>query len=168
MATQPRIAFSAVRTLNGMSIPKEEFGEVASSTFKKGAPCVIDANGFLAECGADPALIMGLATRDGQNNAVDDVKKNVVELAAPGVLFLGNFDNGSASQAGAVTRRSEKFGIAKHGGTGKWYVDSTDTTNKRVVLWNYWDQDSGYAVGDNLSRWLFQFDPIYFQGHVST
>ena len=68
MATSPRIAFTAVRTLNGMGIPRQEFKEAASTTFKAGAPLVV-ASGYANECGDDPALIVGIASKDGQGGS---------------------------------------------------------------------------------------------------
>lgn len=166
MANQPRIAVSAVRTLSGMSIPKEMFLEAASQTFKKGAFCVLNASGHLAECGADPPLIMGVATRDGQNGSAG-VKEQVLELCHPDTLFVGNFDNGSGTQAGAQSNIGKMYGVAKHSSSGKWYIDSTDQTNKRVIIWKFWGQDLD-VITDNLCRFLFSFDPAYFQGHKTS
>lgn len=170
MAAQPRIAISAIKTLGGYSIPQEAFKEAATQTFKKGALVFLSA-GYLQECGADPALIMGVASRDGQNGANAGDYKQSVYLAHPGTLFLGNLDNGSGSTTSAATDVGKMYGVAKHSSSGKWYVDSTDVTAKRVILWNFWDgaQDGLTAgVGDTLAQMYFQFDPTYFQGsHTS-
>lgn len=170
MATQNRIAIAAVKPLIGLSIPTENFPEAASQTFKKGALVYLSA-GYLNECGADPTLIMGIASADGQDGTNAGDESQPVFLAHPGTLFLGNLDNGSSSAASAATDRGKMYGVAKHSSSGKWYVDSTDTTNKRVVIWGFWDgaQDGvNVAVGDNLTPVYFQFDPTYFQGsHTS-
>lgn len=170
MATQARIAIEPAKPLIGLSIPQEDFPEAATQTFKKGALCFLSA-GYLQECGADPALIMGVASRDGQNGGTAGAKHQAVYLAHPGTLFRGNLDDGSGTTTSAATDRGKMYGVAKHSGSGKWYVDSTDTTAKRVVIWGFWDgvQDGVQAaVGDLLLPVYFQFDPTYFQGaHTS-
>lgn len=169
MAAQPRIAFTPVKPLSGLAIPEEAFPEKATQTFKAGA-CVFLSAGYLTECGADPTLVMGIASRDGQNVASDGLKKHVVYLAHPSTLFKGNLDNNSGTTTSAATDVGKMYGIAKHS-SGKWYVDSTDTTNKRVVLWGFWDgaQDGVQAgVGDTLAHMYFQFDPAYFQGNKTS
>lgn len=169
MSTSPRIAFRAVRTLSGNPIPREEFLEAAAQTFKQGAPCLVNTSGYLAEVGTNPTYIMGIATRDGQNGTNAGDKKQVIELAHPDTLFVGNMD---ASAAGTgVTAQANigaAYGITKHGGSGKWTVDTdkkqTGTTLTGVVrVWNFWNQDTE-VVGDILGRVLFQFDASVFQG----
>ena len=170
MATQPRIAIHAVRTLSGMSVPREEFPEAATQVFKKGAPVVLTA-GYLGECGANPALIMGIATRDGQNGATPGAKSQVVELAHSDTLFLGNIDAGSAGTGvTAATNRGAMMGLTKHVASGKWSVDNAKATaaaGARVVVWGFWlnAQDGvNQAIGDTLGWVLFSFSPAYFQG----
>ncbi len=175
MATQPRIAFRAVRTLSGMSVPREEFPEAASQTFKKGAPVFLRV-GYLEECGTDPVLIMGVATRDGQNGGSAGAKTQVVELAHPDTLFLGNVDDGGSQGNGvtAATTRGRMLGITKHSSTGKWHVDTAKGTaalKSRVIVWNFYlnAQDGvNQAVGDTLGWVLFSFDPGYFQGQKTS
>ena len=166
MATQPRIAISAAKALGGLSIPGENFPEQATQTFKMGAVVSLTA-GYLGEAVADPTLIMGIATRDGQNGATAGAKDQLVHLAGGLTLFRGNLDNGAGTLASAATDRGKMYGLAKHAPSGKWYVDSTDVTNKRVVIWDFWDgaQDGlNMVIGDNLHWVLFQFDHSYFQG----
>ena len=163
MADQARIAFSVVRTLSGMPIPKEEFLEAATQTFKKGAPVVLNAAGYITECGADPAMILGIATRDGQNGTAAGDKKQVIELAHVDNCFLGNLDNGLGTIGGTqATIGAAGYGIAKHAGSGKWYIDGSDTTAKRVKVWKFYDEGLG-LITDNLARFFFSIDPTYMQ-----
>ena len=172
MATAPRIAITPVKTLTGLSVPQESFQEAATQTFSKGA-LVRLASGYLTECGTDPVLIMGVASRDGQNGAAAGDKSQAVYLAHPDTLFKGNLDTSGSEGNGttAVTDRGKNYGVAKASSGGTWYVDKTDQTNKRVVVWDFWTavQDGvNMAVGDTLGWILFQFDPQYFQGsHTS-
>ena len=99
--------------------------------------------------------------------ALSGAKHQSVYIASPGTLFRGNLDNASGTTTSAATDRGKMYGIAKHSG-GKWYVDSTDVTNKRVVIWDFWDEVQDLvtmAVGDTLMHVIFQFDPQYFQGN---
>jgi hypothetical protein len=166
MAAQPRIAIVPAKSLTGYSIAQEDFAEAASQVFKQGAIVSLSA-GYLQEAGADPALILGVASRDGQNGATAGAKRQSVYLAHPSTLFQGSLDNGAGTTTLAATDVGKMYGLAKHGATGKWYVDSTDVTNKRVVIWGFWRgaQDGLPAgVGDTLAQVYFQFDPTYFQG----
>jgi hypothetical protein len=170
MAARPRIAMYAAIALGGLSIPRESFPEAASQTFKAGAPVFVSA-GYLQTCGADPTLIMGVACGDGQNQASAGLKQQLVDLAHPLTIFAGNLDDGSGTTTSAATDRGKMYGIAVHASSGKWYVDSTDVTAKRVVIWDFWDgaQDgSSQVVGDTLAWVFFQFDPQYFQGNKTS
>jgi hypothetical protein len=169
MAAQPRIAFTPVKPLTGLSLAREAFAEAASQTYKAGAPVVL-ASGLLQECGTDPILIMGIAAGEGKNVAAAAAKQTVY-LAHPDTLFKGNLDDGSGTRATVQSDLGKFFGIAKDSGSGKWYVDSTELSNKRVIIWGFWDgvQDGVQAaIGDTLGHVYFQFGHAYFQGgHTS-
>jgi hypothetical protein len=146
MATQAKIAMRAVRTLSGNPIPKLSVPEKASSTFKKGAVCFANA-GYLDECGANPALILGLATQDAGNGASDGLNSQVVELAHVDTLFRGYLDTGASEGTGtaAATARLKAHGVTKAAAGGVWFVDSNKTgTSGRVVVWEAWSE-SGYT-----------------------
>jgi len=168
VATSPRIAFRAVRSLSGLAIPSENFAEAASQTFKQGAPVYLLV-GYLNICGTDPVLIMGIASRDGQNNGSAGVVNQLVFLAHPDTLFVGNVDNNAGgSGTTSVLDRGRNFGITIHSGSGKWTVDSNKlASNKRVIVWTHLLAD-GEVVGDTLGRVIFSFDPQYFQGHKTS
>jgi hypothetical protein len=134
------------------------FPEKASSTFKKGALCFVNA-GFLDECGADPSLMMGIATADGSNNAADGGVNNIVELAHPDTLFRGYVDTSASEGTGttATTDLGKGYGFTKSATGGIWYVDKNKTTtSNRVSIWEFWSE-AGYAVGDVRTHVLFSF-----------
>jgi hypothetical protein len=162
MATSPRVHMRAVRNLYGTLIPVQEFKEAADCAFSIGAPVVL-TSGYIDECGADPALILGLARKAGQDGTAAGDKSNLVEMAAPGVLFMGNLSNAGDTAVTAQTSIGAVYGIAKHSSSGKWYVDDGDTSADRVVIWDFWLQDSE-VIGDLRGRVVFAFDPTYFQG----
>jgi hypothetical protein len=157
-----------LKTLTGLSIPRESFPEAASQTFKKGA-LVYLVGGYIAECPADPTLIMGVATENAHNTTAG-LYNIVVELAHPNTLFIANLDTQASEGAGttAVTDRGKMYGVKSLAASpNPWYVDKTETTNKRVIIWDIWTavQDGvPMAVGDIIGWVVFAFDPIYFQG----
>jgi enamine deaminase RidA (YjgF/YER057c/UK114 family) len=155
--TWTRIPFRAVRNLCGPGLPSIELPEGATQTFKAGAPVVFVA-GYIAECGADPVMVTGLATKDGQNKAVGVAKQDII-LAHSATLFLGNLEGVSAA-----ADRGASFGLAKDATSGKWYVDKADTTAKRVTVWEVWEQAMDAktpAWGDTLTPVVFSFAAPY-------
>jgi hypothetical protein len=151
-----------VRNLFGIGIPCLEVPESASCTFKKGAPVVV-TSGYLGECGADPVLILGLARKNGQGGAAAGDKLQVVDIAMPGILFMGNLSNAADTAVGAATDRFTPYGILKETTYGTWFVDTGETSSDRVVIWEFWLQD-GEVLTDTRTRVVFQFDPVYCQG----
>lgn len=169
MATQPRIAFTPVKPLTGLSLAQESFYEAAAQTYKPGAVVQL-VSGLLQECGADPVLIMGVAAGDGKNASAGTARQTVY-LAHPDILFKGNLSDATGTAISEQSDVGKYYGIAKDAVSGTWYVDKGDTTNKRVIVWGFWDgvQDGVQAaVGDTLTHVYFQFGHSYFQGgHTS-
>lgn len=154
MATAPVIPIRPVRSLTGLSYPRQAVPEAASQTFLLGALVVV-TSGYLVECGADPALILGVATSAGHNKASANLVKNTVVLAHPDTLFVGNLDDSGSLGTGvtAATDRFLTYGVAKRS-SSHWYIDKADTTAKRVRIFDFWDED---AVGDIGGRVIFKF-----------
>jgi len=156
--TWTRIAFRAVRNLAGPGLPSIELPEAAAQVFKAGAP-VVFAAGFIQECGADPVMITGLATKDGQNLSPAGKAKQDIILAHPVTLFLGTLEGVSAA-----TDRGLSYGLAKDAPSGKWYVDKADATAKRVTVWEVWEQSQDArtpAWGDTATPVVFSFAAPY-------
>lgn len=176
MATHPRIAMRAVKSLTGIPYPRQTWPEDSLRTFKAGAPVVLQG-GYLQECPTNPPLIMGIASRDGQNGANAGDKSQTVFLAHPDTVFLGNLDNGGSedSGVGAISDRGKMYGITKHSTNGKWYVDKNKAAaaTRRVVIWDLWDEPLSGSTGsattpvwtDTIPRIIFTFDPQFFQGN---
>jgi hypothetical protein len=156
MATAPIVPIRPVRSLTGLPYPRQSVPETASVTFLMGA-LVVCTSGYLAECGADPALILGVASAAGHNGATDGLYKQTVYLAHPDTLFVANLDTSGGGGVGtgvtAATDRFLTYGVAKRS-SSHWYVDKSDTTNKRVRIFDFWDED---AIGDVMGRVLFKF-----------
>lgn len=172
MATQSKFYMRAVKTLNGMPIPRYEFGEKASSTFTRGALTYLDTSGRLTECGADPALIMGVSTGAGTNNATDFVGRQVIELAHPDVLFRAYADRSDAEGTGVLTTASigKAYGVAKAAAGGYWYIDNQDTTADRMIIWGSWDETAptAYVLTDIRPHVYASFCAAVCQGRVGT
>ena len=101
--------------------------EVASSTWKAGALLVRDANGFMAECAADPTAIWGVAAHDGQNLSASGAKKCAVYRAKAGQKFEGTLV-GTLAQ----TMAGENYGFAKNG-SGYWEIVPAETEDTATV-----------------------------------
>lgn len=107
------------------------FPVTAGQTFIAGA-LVYLTSGALTECGADPANIMGIALAPAS-----------VGLATAGSIFGGTTIPvfpltgndmvlmSCATTPVAVTHVGTRYGIVK---STNWLVDTTDTTNLRVVV----------------------------------
>lgn len=116
----------------------------ASQTFKKGAPVLLNADGKVEECSADPQLILGFATADAADYAwEDDTFGNVspsVPVALASHVFRGTLE-GTYDADGHI---SVDFGLVKDA-TGYWTVDETEETTVSVVLIGV---DDGVVDGD--------------------
>jgi hypothetical protein len=164
MATSPRVAMRAVRNLYGLCIPKVRVPEAATVTATRGA-LAVSTSGYVDECGADPALILGLLTADGGNKSSAGDALQEVEVAMPGTLFMGNLSNAADSAVGAATDRFKPYGVLKDATSETWFVDTGETSNDRVVIWEFWLQDAE-VLTDTRTRVIFQFDPVYCQGNA--
>jgi hypothetical protein len=162
--THGRAPFRAVKTLSGMSIPAHNFPEAATQTFKAGAPVTLTA-GYIAETGTDGAKILGIASRDGQNAPVG-VRNQVVILAHPDTVFLGNLSDAAGTLVSAATHRGAAIGMAKDVPSGKWYLDAGEATVKQAVIIDFWDgviNGQQAAIGDTLHPVYFVFTAAAYQ-----
>jgi len=126
MATIPK---GPAEPFNPPREAKRDYLEAATQTYKKGAVLVMNASGFVAEGGADPDNIVGIAVRDGQNGAAAGDKTAEVYLALPHVLFIMNIGGAVAllqNQLGI------KFGLIKEG--DNWHVDTAEAVAVAVII----------------------------------
>lgn len=112
----------------------------ASATFKAGALVVTDTDGEIIECGADPALILGVAlapaaSAAGYNmaNNADIVASNWRENKVPVAIAKDStVFSGRGSSAPTLTHIGEQYGVVSS--SGEWIIDLTETTAKRVTI----------------------------------
>lgn len=98
----------------------------AGASFLEGALVLLDANGDVAECGADPALILGVALHDA--GADPHVSEMLVAVARADSTFVfqGSADPVQADEGDA-------YGVVKDG-DGIWTLDKGEAVNTRLRI----------------------------------
>lgn len=119
----------------------------SAATFKRGAVVVLDADGEVAEGGADPSNIWGIADADAADKDADN--RIPVILPGPDAWFIANLSGTSVT---AQTDLGKAYGLVKTG--NNWHVDKTDAVNTRVVIRDFDRRD---AIGATNGRVLFSF-----------
>lgn len=121
----------------------KSFPLASGSTFKKGAFVVRDGDGNIAECGADPASILGIALADAADYSwMADTFGNVVPQV-PVALADQEF-RGTLEGTYAAADLSDPFGVVLDA-TGYWTIDRSETVATRVQITGV---DDEVAVGD--------------------
>lgn len=151
MATIPLRPLSVAKTRHGNSPYTVELPEAASQTFAVGAVLTINSSGYIAEAGADPTSIVGVAAAPGQNGATAGLYKSKIWVADDDSFFIGNLSGSSVTDLRDV---GLSFGLVKSGTKEEWYVDKTDQANRRCIIQQLYPND---AVGDTNGRVLFTF-----------
>src|SRR6478609_2216257 len=115
-----------------------------SETFKIGALLVVDANGELAECAADPTLVSGVALQGADSNpgfaaanspTVFTGRQQTVSyvVADKSTTFSMRGVNGATDPVTPTqTMVGESYGAARDA-DGVWYLDIAETT---VKVWD--------------------------------
>lgn len=133
--------FFAARTVSG-TVPR-----IVSRPYKTGEAiilgslAVLDANGELTLCAADPAEVTGIAAeKAGSRPGYDAANSPTVVTGRKQELSLfeadGNTIFGGESAAGTPPTKAHvdlQCGVAKDA-NGIWGIDLTDTTNKVVEI----------------------------------
>ena len=131
------IRAAAVRgSLSGTEPAQRPVPETDSVSFLAGA-CVVAASGKITECGADPALILGLAARAGQNKVGPD--DNAVFLFTPDTLVEMNVKGTAALNNIQATDRFASFGTVKDV-SGHWVIDKDETTADTFIIVDFIDK----------------------------
>lgn len=117
------------------SVPRVvERALAAGASFARGALCLIDASGNIAECGADPVAIAGVAESGAgtDTNLFNPLRSmgfppGKMQLTCiRGQVFRAKYTGALPAADGGV------YGVVLH--NGEWKVDFTDTTATRVKL----------------------------------
>lgn len=111
--------------------------EAANQTFLIGA-VLVSSSGLLAEGGADPTDIVGIALKAGNNAAASATNKSHYSPLLPGTIIKANLAQAAADTVFAqATHLWARFGLVKRSsGTAHWVIDSAETTaaNVRVCI----------------------------------
>lgn len=145
------LPLAAVDTLGLSAVPLWHGVEKATQSWVMGA-LLVDSSGVVAVGAADPALgtILGVAT--GAATGVTGADVNFVP-ALSSIIFEGNLDDGSGTLALVqATHMWARFGLDVT--SGKFWLDSTDTTNIRTCVVGFRD-----PVGTLNGRVYFVFLP---------
>lgn len=120
---------------------------------KAGSFCFLNlSDNEVEECGADPALILGLMTGNYASRLIYASSKVPVIVLDPNVIL--GMCSATVPTDAHLTR---KYGIAKLA-SGNWAVDVGDTTNLRVEVFGY-DAAKGLFYVKVLANYL-QADAI--------
>jgi len=122
-----------------------DYKESASLTAVQGN-LVYLTGGYLTECGADPAIILGVLAEDGSNGS-EGANSAGVWLALPGTIFVAE-----GTTTTAQTQVGEDYGVALE--SSVWRVDTGDTGNVRV---NVIALDPRDAAGTDEGRYHVTF-----------
>ena len=131
MATQ---AIRAVEIALGSPFWSWENEEAATQTYLRGAVVIYSA-GYVQEASTDPADILGIALRAGQNgDAAGDKRANFVPLL-PGTVIEANLAQAAANTVSAATDVGKAYGLVKRtSGTAHWVIDSAETSSTRCRI----------------------------------
>lgn len=106
-----------------------EYDLAASQTFVKGAAVVLNASEEVAECGADPASILGFAAEPAGSNP-ESASKVLVCLCDNSRRFWIEGDN-----APTMDDVNQVYGLAKDA-DGYWYLDGAEASALSVYVHN--------------------------------
>ena len=102
-----------------------------AATFTAGALVYLDtADNLIKECGADPALILGVAQCGAADRALYTGSRIPILIIEPAQLWAM-----SSATTPAESHLTDGYGIVKT--SGYWKVDTSDTSNIRVHVVDY-------------------------------
>lgn len=126
----------------------------AGQTFVAGA-LVYLTSGAVSECGADPSAILGIALSSAANKTLYANSEIPVAVLTPEVLCVM-----SSSTTPTASHPSTQYGIVK---STYWKVDTSDTTNDRVVIVDF----SPHSGNQGQEWFIVKFIADYLQMAVT-
>lgn len=140
-----------VAAMLGLSAPPVRHAAVlGSEAWAKGAVLISNGSGLLAEAGADPVLIVGVAPYSYPATNVDVADFSAYIPAMPNIEFEGTLDDGTGTYALLQADLWASYGLVVT--SGVWHIDQSETTEDRVVITGLVD-----PVGTLAGRVRFQF-----------
>lgn len=136
----------------GVQPEKRYAPEAITQTFKAGV-FLISSSGYLAIVASNGAAIIGVATRDGQNNAAAGVVNSEYIPAHPGVLLEYNLLTAGSTHVLAV---GDLWVASQYTLTGNFIVGDTTVTTPRILTVQFPLDIAGQSqrgvVGDTNAR----------------
>lgn len=135
------------------STPSDVGPEAATQVWIKGS-LLVASSGYVAEAGADPVDILGVAQEPSHNDAAAGTHDVGYTPALSHVIFEGNIDTSAAVGTGAIaaTDRYAEYGVFQDPTTFHWYVDKNEAVNVKVIVLGFRD-----PVGTVQGRVYFKF-----------
>jgi hypothetical protein len=153
MATLTKRVCEPVHTRSGSPAYVRSYPEAAAQTFKRGEFVTLTA-GKVTLCGANPALIQGVAAQDA--TGVTDTPIKVYEANSDSVFVA------SLIGTGVITDVGVRYGVVRDATTQSWGIDRSNTTaaNLRAVVVALDGRDT---LGDVNTRCHFTFLETFVQ-----
>jgi|SRR5215471_7516567 len=140
---------------NGLGVVTAYMPKAAATSFRVGSPVIATA-GLAVEAAADPALntILGIAQSDMATAGYGSTDCYMSRIDTPD-QWVGCVDNSGSFGTGtsAVAQRGTRYGIAKDGTSGLWYIDLAETTAVRLRVESLIDP-AGTVQGRVAFTWL--------------
>jgi len=138
--------FAPARVPNGGVESINSYPALAGQAIVNGSLVLLDANGLLNLCGADPASILGVAlsaqgTAPGFSAANAPIAINFsstaddlvsVAIANRDTIFSGQMTNAGNIVTPTQAMVGDSFGVVNTAGI--WTVDQTETVNTRLTI----------------------------------
>lgn len=107
----------------------QQLNDAAAQTYKQGALIVLDGSGNVTECGADPALIYGLANGPAGKHPEGALVTTTSKLGTGEQAWMP-FSVAAPTKA---LYQNKPMGVAKDA-DGIWVIDVADAVNTRVFI----------------------------------
>jgi len=114
----------------------EHFPEAASQTFEAGDLVFTNA-GYIEECGADPASILGLVMEDGHDAGAGDYQVPVLVFTEATFIEMCVYHSDPGANLIEDTDLRTLYGLVAS--NHKWLVDKTEVVNTRVKVQQFKD-----------------------------
>lgn len=134
----------------------QPFPEVASSAWIAGELVFVNSSGLLKICPADPTVIAGQAPHAASGTTSAAALTNI--MFAGQICKMNLMGSAGADVTCTQAMIGESYGIQSI--SGKWAIDQSDATNKRVRVLAFAD---GAIVGDINVPCLVVFAPSFLQ-----
>lgn len=109
--------------------------DAAAQTYKQGALVVLDGAGNVTECGADPALIYGLANGPAGVHPEGTTQTTITKLGSGQKVWMP-FSVAAPTRA---ANESKNYGVVKDA-DGIWTIDVAEVVNTRLYV-HFVDED---------------------------